>query len=111
MANSAIKEVEESTMGARPASFTPLPDALLVGYWNRNCTVLAGPSMGMMNNESLRKNGPPKAEVAYCEESRRLLDAFAGAVRELALLHEEQFKAILNGDGDASRFDLLIHVA
>ena len=65
----------------------------------------------MVNNEPKRKNGPPKAETPYCEESRRLLDVFADAVRELALLHEEQFRAILSGDGDASRFDLLVHLA
>jgi hypothetical protein len=65
----------------------------------------------MVDNQRQKKNGSPKVEIPYCEENRRLLDVFADAVRELALLHEEQFRAILSGDQDASRFDLLIHVA
>lgn len=48
---------------------------------------------------------------AGCEESRRLLDLFGAAVHELMKIHEEQFHAIVYGDGESSRFDLLIHMA
>ncbi len=44
-------------------------------------------------------------------EAQRLLEAFGEAVQELVKLHEQQFLAILDGDSDASRFDLLIHYA
>jgi hypothetical protein len=47
----------------------------------------------------------------YCKEDRRLLEAFGDTVRELLLLHEQQFLAIMNGDPDSDRFDLLIHMA
>ncbi|MDP8980074.1 MAG: hypothetical protein M3O35_05725 [Acidobacteriota bacterium] len=47
----------------------------------------------------------------YCEEGRRLLDAFGATVREVLALHEQQFAAIVNGEPDSDRFDLLIHMA
>ena len=47
----------------------------------------------------------------YCEEGRRLLEAFGTKVHELVLLHEQQFLAIMTGDPDCDRFDLLIHMA
>lgn len=46
-----------------------------------------------------------------CEEHRRLLDDFAAAVHELVQLHEQQFKAMIDGDPESNRFDLLIHMA
>ena len=48
---------------------------------------------------------------AGCEEHNRLLDEFGMAVRELINLHEQQFLAIVEGDGECHRFDLLIHMA
>ena len=56
---------------------------------------------------------PAKLTISepFCEGSRRLLDAFGEAVQELLLLHEQQFLAIVAGDSDCSRFDLLIHMA
>ena len=47
----------------------------------------------------------------FCEESAQLLEGFAAAVRELMLLHEEQLSAIIGGDPQACRFDILIHEA
>ena len=52
-----------------------------------------------------------ESNVAVCTEQRRLLDAFGEAVQELLLLHEQQFLAIVAGDLDSTRFDLLIHMA
>jgi hypothetical protein len=51
------------------------------------------------------------AQGAGCHEHNRLLDDFGGAVRELLRLHQQQFMAIVDGDGECSRFDLLIHMA
>lgn len=51
------------------------------------------------------------AKTAGCQEHNRLLDDFGEAVRELLRLHEQQFLAIVDGDGECSRFDLLIHMA
>jgi hypothetical protein len=49
--------------------------------------------------------------VTVCREQRRLLDAFGEAVQGLLLLHEQQFLAVVAGDLDSHRFDLLIHMA
>lgn len=64
-----------------------------------------------MGNGDLPLKSPPKSLIYYCEESQRLLEAFADTVHELMNLHEEQFRAITNGERDCERFDLLIHLA
>ena len=46
-----------------------------------------------------------------CEDHNRLLEDFGAAVRELLELHEQQWSAIVDGDDDCYRFDLLIHMA
>jgi hypothetical protein len=60
-----------------------------------------------------RTDSPNKniAKPSGCQEHNRLLDEFGKAVRELLALHEQQFLAIVDGDGECSRFDLLIHMA
>ena len=46
-----------------------------------------------------------------CDEHHRLMEEFAAAVKELLALHEQQFQAIIHGDLECNRFDLLIHMA
>jgi hypothetical protein len=53
----------------------------------------------------------PASQVIYCAEAQSLLEAFGETVQELVKLHEQQFLAIVEGDSDAGRFDLLIHYA
>lgn len=55
--------------------------------------------------------GVTTGSLPYCDIARQLLEAFGNAVQELMKLHEEQFRCILAGDVDATRFDLLIHEA
>jgi hypothetical protein len=50
-------------------------------------------------------------EVGFCEEKARLLDAFLAAIQEINVLHNQQTRAIVDGDPDFSRFDLLLHLA
>ena len=50
-------------------------------------------------------------EIGYCVQAKELLDAFAATVHELIRLHEDQFKALVDGDPEAQRFDDLIHLA
>jgi hypothetical protein len=57
------------------------------------------------------KRESAKSGPAFCRESRSLLEAFGETVQELLLLHEQQFQAIVGGDPDGGRFDLLIHMA
>jgi two-component system, chemotaxis family, response regulator Rcp1 len=48
---------------------------------------------------------------SVCEEHNRLLDGLGLAVREIIELHEQQFAAIVDGDNECHRFDLLTHMA
>jgi hypothetical protein len=57
------------------------------------------------------RNGYPAGPSGYCETARRLLDEFGDAVRAVVMLHEHQFVAIVDGDSNAGRFDVLIHEA
>jgi CheY-like chemotaxis protein len=49
--------------------------------------------------------------AAGCGEHSRLLSELGLAVRELLTLHEQQFQAIVEGDDECARFDILIHMA
>jgi hypothetical protein len=49
--------------------------------------------------------------ILYCEEAQRLLMDYGEIVNELTIHHQLQFTAVLEGDFDANRFDLLIHEA
>jgi hypothetical protein len=55
--------------------------------------------------------GPSRQPARYCETAKQLLDAFGQAVQQVLVLHEQQFLAIVEGDIEANRFDLLIHEA
>jgi two-component system, chemotaxis family, response regulator Rcp1 len=48
---------------------------------------------------------------AHCAEHHRLMTGLGAAVKELLALHEQQFQAIVQGDAECNRFDLLIHMA
>ena len=50
-------------------------------------------------------------EIAYCSEKRRLMLAFVEAVQELGALHKQQGDALIEGDPDFARFDVLLHMA
>jgi hypothetical protein len=65
-------------------------------------------STGEIGNKA---NEPSRPSACNCETAKRLLDEYAEAVRGVIVLHEQQFLAIVEGDSEASRFDLLIHVS
>jgi two-component system, chemotaxis family, response regulator Rcp1 len=73
----------------------------------------AGPPIALKSAEakSRAEQEIAKPSTAGCEEHNRLLDDFGVAVRGLLSLHDEQFLAIVDGDTECSRFDLLIHMA
>ena len=48
---------------------------------------------------------------AICQGCRQLLEEFGDAVREVLSLNEAHFLAVMNGDEDPHRFDILIHLA
>ena len=57
------------------------------------------------------RTGTALTSACGCEEHRRYLERFGAAVRDLLELHEQQWLAIIDGDSDCYRFDVLIHVA
>src|SRR5207253_330215 len=48
---------------------------------------------------------------AACSESERLLNAYGTAVQELFMFQEQHFAALVDGDEDPTRYELLIHMA
>jgi hypothetical protein len=53
----------------------------------------------------------PAPSRCHCKESYQLLDEFLDAVHELNVLHTLQTRAVIRGERDFSRFDLLIYLA
>ena len=57
---------------------------------------------------------PPRTnipEIGFCEEKLRLLDEFLEAIRELNGIQSQQTRAVIDGDDDFARFDVLLHLA
>lgn len=54
----------------------------------------------------------PKKHLAIrCNECQALLDVFVEAVHEVVMLNEKHLLAVIQGDSDPHRFELLIHAA
>lgn len=49
--------------------------------------------------------------IGFCEVKNRLQGNFLNAIRELNNVLAEQTQAVIDGDSDFERFDLLIHMA
>ena len=62
---------------------------------------------GLQSMEKTRREIP----VGICSERVRHMESFLQAIRELGALQTEQAKAVIQGDPDFARFDLLIHMA
>jgi hypothetical protein len=65
----------------------------------------------MSTEESAKNGNKPPDQILHCETAKRLLDSFGEAVKAVLMLHEDQFLAIVAGDSNANRFDILIHEA
>jgi len=52
-----------------------------------------------------------RVAVMYCEHKKRLQDDFLAATHRLNTLLTQQVNAVIEGDSDFSRFDVLIHMA
>ena len=64
-----------------------------------------------VDNLRQKAHAVPASSGTGCEEHRRCLETFGVAVRELLELHEQQWLAIIDGEQDCCRFDVLIHMA
>jgi len=50
-------------------------------------------------------------QIGFCEEKNRLLDQFLQTSREIMALQNDQTQAVIQGDSDFPRFDVLLHLA
>jgi hypothetical protein len=50
-------------------------------------------------------------QIGFCEEKSRLLNEFLQASREMIALQNQQTQAVIQGDSDFPRFDVLLHLA
>jgi hypothetical protein len=50
-------------------------------------------------------------EVGFCEEKNRLQQVFLAAIHELIGIQNQQTQAVIDGDPDFARFDVLLHMA
>jgi hypothetical protein len=70
---------------------------------------------GGSSNQTQRREDPsvkpPATGRFYCQQAQELLEALTEAIHQLMILHEEQFKSLIGGDLDSTRFDDLIHSA
>ena len=64
-----------------------------------------------MSNDTPGKETATAKRGSGCEVHNGLLDEFGESVRQLLTLHEQQFLAIVDGDPECNRFDILIHMA
>jgi hypothetical protein len=90
---------------------------------SRNEGTLALPLLSIEGDGVSRANDRPMSENeprsgwrtreggGFCAEKTRLQDAFLKTMRELMALQTQQTQALIDGDPDFSRFDVLIHLA
>jgi hypothetical protein len=50
-------------------------------------------------------------EIVFCEEKNRLANDFLATIHELVEMQRQQTQAVIDGDPDFARFDLLLHMA
>jgi len=50
-------------------------------------------------------------KIGFCKEKNRLRGEFLRAIHEVNALQSQQTQAVILGDPDFSRFDLLLHLA
>jgi hypothetical protein len=61
------------------------------------------------NKERIGRVSVP--EVGFCAVKQSLVDAFLETVHRLHVIENQQIKAVIEGDPDFSRFDLMLHFA
>jgi hypothetical protein len=70
---------------------------------------MMAPSVNRFHPEPTMRPRVPK--IGFCKEKNRLLAEFLRASREMIALQNEQTQAVISGDDDFPRFDVLIHLA
>ena len=57
------------------------------------------------------ETGAKLETIAYCREKQHLMEELTAAIREVLMIQQQQFKAVVNHDSDFARFDLLLEMA
>jgi hypothetical protein len=65
--------------------------------------------LGMAKEECEGRANLP--ETGFCEEKNRLAKDFLAAIHELVEVQTQQTQAVIDGDSDFARFDVLLHMA
>src|ERR1700758_2094595 len=65
----------------------------------------------LSGSQQARAKSDPKPEVVFCREKHRLLHEFLDTIRELTSLQDLQTRAVIEGDPEFARFDVLLHFA
>ena len=55
--------------------------------------------------------GQEISRIGICHEKQRLMEAVTEAIREILLIQQQQFKAVVGRDPDFARFDILLEMA
>jgi hypothetical protein len=57
------------------------------------------------------ETGIDKQTIGICHEKQHLMEELTAAIREVLLIQQQQFKAVVNQDSDFARFDILLEMA
>ena len=66
-------------------------------------------SLGASQPTKAQAAGKPK--IGFCGEKHRLMHEFLDTIREITTVQNLQTKAVIEGDPDFARFDVLLHLA
>jgi hypothetical protein len=70
------------------------------------------PMMSWLNmTQEGREDHAHFPEIRFCKEKNRLLKELLTAIHELMEIQNQQTLAVINGDPDFARFDVLLHMA
>jgi two-component system, chemotaxis family, response regulator Rcp1 len=90
---------------------TPSPPPVGGGVSGPRIASGVGEDVGRDMQDAAARPVLEQSRRAGCEEHDRLLGRFGTAVQEILKLHEQQYRAIVAGEEETERFDLLIHMA
>ena len=62
-------------------------------------------------SQPVKANAVGKPKVVFCGEKHRLMHEFLDTIREITTIQNLQTRAVIDGDPDFARFDVLLHVA
>jgi hypothetical protein len=57
------------------------------------------------------KEAKTPSSSGVCEENGRLMEALLAAIHDVSVILNQQMQAVIDGDTEFSRFDVLLHYA